>query len=264
MKALEQLVVRARSRYRRGRARVGLGGRPSQLVIRLDDLDAPVPLPSASLKLDDWLDAVVRVVEWSGALPVRVISRADHRLLCELVRFAHRLECPTSLRTTAFGMSAPRADELVDSGLDAVAVRVAGVTDATQALLGEKAADTWAAIEVLNAARASRGAKLDISLEVPFGPAPARELRELIDAARRKGVDGVRVAAPWTGGAWDSGAIDAVAHVLEAAPFLRNGKGDVDTLRAFRGDAPGVKRGRGRCPVASTRLELLPDGSVGA
>lgn len=264
MKALEQFVIRARSRYRQGRARVGLGGRPSLLVVRMDDLDAPVPLPSTTLKLDDWLEAVVRVVEWSGALPVRVISRADHRLLGEMVRFAHRLECPTSLRTTSVGMTRARADELVDSGLDAVAVRAAGVTDATQATLGERATDLWAALDALTAARASRGARLDIAVEVPFGPPSARELRELLDAARRRGADGVRVAAPWSGGAWDSGAVDALGHVLDQAPFLRNVGKDVETLRAYRGEAPGVRRVRGRCPVGSTRLELLPDGSVGS
>lgn len=264
MKALEQLAVRTRARLREGRARLGLGGRPARLVVRLDDLDAPGPVPAETLKLDDWFDAMVRVVEWTGALPVHVVSRADHRLLAEIVRFAHRLECPTSLRTSAAGMTQARADELVDCGLEQVYVRVAGVSEEAQAaVLGETVTDTRRAIAALQAARHSRGAALDIVLEAPFHARSARELRALYEEARTVGVDGVRVAAPWQGGPFDAGALDALAWVAgQAGPFNRTAPALAAALGKMGGGGPGARRDVGACPVGALQVELLPDGSV--
>ncbi|MES2638271.1 MAG: hypothetical protein V4850_02270 [Myxococcota bacterium] len=264
MKALEQLVVRARTRLREGRALAGLGGRPARLVLRLDDLDAAGPIPAPSMKLEEWYDAVVRVVEWSGPLPVHIVARADHAFLADMVRFAHRLECPTRLRTTAAGITSRRADELVDCGLEQILVRVAGVNDATQqAVLGESVADTRRAIAALLAARVSRAAPLDIVLEVPFDVRSAPELRALCEEARSVGVDGVQVAAPWKGGPFESGALDALSWVAkQEAPFRRTPTDIVDIVRAMKDDGPGAARTRGSCPVGTLRLELLPDGTV--
>ncbi len=264
MKALEQLAVRARARVRAELARLGLGGRPSRLVVRLDDLDAAGPVPAATLQLDDWFDAIVRVVEWSKPLPVQVVGRADHRLLAEVVRFAHRLECPTSLRTCAAGLTQGRADELVDCGLDQVVLRVAGVSDETQgAVLGETVADTRRAIAALQAARASRGAGLDIVVEVPFSDATAAELRALVEEARVVGVDGVRLGAPWQGGPLRPGAIDALEWAAaQPAPFNRTPEAAYAALRGMRGDGPGLARAKGACPVGTLQVELLPDGTV--
>lgn len=264
MKALEQLVVRARTRLREGRALAGLGGRPARLVLRLDNLDAPGPIPAESLKIEDWYDAVIRVVEWSGALPVHVVARSDHPLLADVVRFAHRLECPTTLRTTAAGLTARRADELVDCGLECIVVRVAGVSEATQqAVLGESVADTRRAIAALLAARVSRGAPLDIVLEVPFDARTAPELRALCEEARTVGVDGVRLAAPWVGGPFERGALDALDCIVgQDGSFRRTPAGTVAAIRAMKGDGPGVQRARGACPVGTLRLEILPDGTL--
>ena len=263
MKALEQLVVRARTRVREERARLGLGGRPARLVVRLDDHDAPGAIPESTLKLDDWFDAIVRVVEWSGALPVVIVGRADHRLLAEVVRFAHRLECPTSLRTSAAGLTQARADELVDCGLEQAIVRVAGVTDAVQRdVLGETAADTRSAIAALRAARASRGASLDIVIEVPFDDRSVTELRAIVEEARVAGVDGVRIASPWAGGPYAPAAMEAARWLEGQRGFDRTGTGTYAALRALRGGGPGVARTSGSCPVGALQVELLPDATV--
>lgn len=233
-------------------------------MLRLDDLDAPGPTPTETLTLDNWYDAIVRVVEWSGPLPTHLVARADHRFLADLVRFTHRLECPTTLTTTAVGLTQRRADELVDCGLERVAVRVAGVTDATQqAVLGESVADTRRAIAALFAARVSRGAPLDIVLEVPFDARTGSELRALHEEARTVGVDGVRVAAPWRGGPFGAGELDALAwHASQPEPFRRTPAELLEAVRAWKGDGPGAARVRGTCPVGALRLEILPDGSL--
>jgi hypothetical protein len=266
VKALEQLIVRSRARWREERARRGLGGRPARLLVRVDDLDAPVPPPASTLKLDDWHEAIVRVVEWSGPLPVHIVSRAGDRLLPELVRFAHRLECPTTLRTCAAGLSPARAEELVDCGVDRVLLRVAAFEDGVQgAVLGESAADARAALAALAAARASRGAALDIVVEVPFDRVTVPLMRATFDEARRLGADGGRLVAPWSGGPWDAGLVDAAAAVLGGdARFDRTSAATLPAVREMRGDAPGTRRTRGACPVGTLQVELLRDGSIRA
>jgi hypothetical protein len=264
VKALEQLVVRARTRVREERARRGVGGRPARLSVRLDDLDAPGPVAADTAKLDDWYDAIVRIVEWSGPLPAQLVARADHRFLADLVRFTHRLECPTTLRTTAAGVNARRADELVDCGLERILVRVAGVSEGVQqAVLGESVADTRRAISALIAARASRGQPLDIALEVPFDERTAPELRALHEEARAVGVDGVLVAAPWRGGPFSPAALAALSWVAEQPePFRRTPSDLAETLGRLTGGEPGAPRLRGACPVGALRVELQADGSL--
>jgi hypothetical protein len=269
VKALEQLVIRARTRWRVGRAFTGGAARPARLVLRLDELDAPArsdgaATPAATLTVDGWYDVVVRVVEWAGALPVHLVARADNPLLPDMVRFAHRLECPTHLRTSASGLVRARAEELVDCGLERVVVRVAGVSDAVQgAVLGETVADTRAALSALLAARASREAALDIAIEVPFDARTAPELQALFEEARSVGIDGVRVAAPWSGGPFGAGALDALGLLAgQAGPFSRTSAETVAALRSMRGDGPGVARKQGACPVGALRLEVLPNGTL--
>lgn len=244
MKALEQLVVRVRSRVREVRARRGLGGPPARLVVRLDDLDAPRPIEDARFTLDDWQESVVRIIEWSGALPVHIVGRSDHRLLAEMVRFAHRLECPTLLRTEP-RVLAHRADELVDCGLDRVLI-----------LWGDDTLSTDA-IQALIEARTSRGVPLDIQVELPFSPSSAADLRRIADLAAKAGADGASVGVPWRGGPYATPTVDSArAHKGRTSPAA------LDVLARMDAVAPGAPRKKGSCGVGTLRVELLPDGSL--
>jgi hypothetical protein len=246
VKALEQLVIRARAGWRTRRARVG-GTRPARLLLRIDDFDAPGEIPAATLDLDKWFDLVVRVVEWGGALPVTIVSRVTNPLLAELVRFCHRLECPTSLRTGPADLTLRRAEELVDMGLAAVAVRMdAASREATDA------------IAALVAARASRGLPLDIVAELPPGPG----IRERWEAARAAGADGAALAAPWRGAAAGG---DGIAWAKgQGGRFQRTRREVFTAIEAANPspDQPGRPGRAGACPVGSLRLEALPDGTL--
>lgn len=263
MKALEQLIIQTRSRLRARRALSFGEGRPSRLTLRLDDLDAPGPIPAATSSATRWHEHVIRFVEWEGALPTEVVGRAEHALLCDLVRFAHRLECPTTLRTSAKGL-APRAEELVDAGLDVAIIRVAGSSDAVQgAVLGETVDDARDAIEALLRARGSRSSRLDVLVEVPVDPRGLPELRELVAFTKALGVDGLRLAAPWRGGPWDDASRAALAWAAEQKGRFHQTPPEVfEALARMAGDGPGAPRQGGRCPVGALRVELLPDGSV--
>lgn len=267
MKALEQWVIRSRARLRLGRARLAGGAaRPARAELRLDDLDAPGKIGAETLDLEGWYDAVVGIVEWAGALPIRVVARGGHPLLPELIRFGHRLECPVSLRTSAAGIDVARAQALVDAGLAEIRVRVAGVSNGVQrAVLRETAADTHRAIAALLDARRSRGSPLRILVEVPVDPRGAAELPEIFGAARASGIDGVALAAPWRGVALDAATIAAVEWArTQPPPFHATAPAVLQALLGMKDvdGEPGVPRRSGACPVGAVRLEVRADGAV--
>lgn len=258
MKLLESLVIRGRAR---ARARLNRGDRPARLDIRLDDLDAPGVVPDGALDLDGWQARIVEVVQWAGAMPVRIVSRADHELLPDIIRFCHRLEMPTSLRTNARGLDRRKAEELVDRGLGECILRVAGLDDQIQGeILGDSASEADVAIGALVLARHSRVAQIGVVVEIPFDARTARGVRSLIAWARGKGADAVTLASPFRGSPTDAYMNEAIeVYEDESAPFRRTNRAVL--ARIERLDGVGAPRPGGRCPVSS-RLELLPDGSA--
>ena len=129
MKELEQFVAQSRAKWRGLRARLPLvarGAAPVRLVLELDRVTESPPAPA------DWKKTLVSSITWLG--PTRVCIKSSGEsigLALELVRFCHRLECPTHLVT-----SGPVTDEeavaMVDRGLGAVTIRVAGLDESTQ------------------------------------------------------------------------------------------------------------------------------------
>lgn len=254
MKVLESLLIRGRARVR-ARTRSEL---PARLDLRLDDLDAPGPVPAPTLDLDGWQARIVEVVQWAGALPVRIVSRADHPLLPEVVRFCHRLEMPTTLRTNARGLDRAKAEELVDRGLERCILRVAGLDDRLQGeVLGDTASEADAALAALVLARHSRVAQISVLVEIPFDARTAPGLRSLFSWARGKGADGVVLAAPFRGTSVPGDALSFARG--ERAPFHRSQREVLDVIEKI--DGIGSKRSGGTCPTVN-RLEILPDGAV--
>ena len=244
MKSLEQLLIRIRSGLRARLPRVRGDRPPARLALRLDDHDAPGPVPSGTMDADGWYEAIVAILEWAGPLPVTVIAHADNPLLPEVVRFCHRLECPVTLRTDTNGLTVFRAEELVDAGVDVALVRLA------------HPAVTQFAVSALLSARRSRRAKLGIELEIP---ADSR-LKATIAESRGMGVDGVRITAPFDGGPFDGETLTWAE--AQPRPFHRT-EGDVfSALRRMSGDGPGCARERGSCPVGGIRVEILPDRTL--
>lgn len=262
MKVLETLRIAATARYRAARARVLPGGYPARLVIRLDDLDAPVPVPSPTLDLDGWQEQLVGLVQAAGPMPVELVGRPDAPHLADLVRFCHRLEMPTRLRTAAAGLTEARAAELADRGLNQVYLRVMGPTDDLQALLGESLAEAEAALAALVWARHSRGGELHVYVEVPFGPESAPVLPETWAWAKAQGADGVNVAPPWRAGPRTPEMDEAVRWLRgQRNAFSRTPRESLAHLAAPGDGSPGIHGTVGECPVAALRIELGPDGS---
>ena len=108
---------------------------PARLVLQLDDRDLPGTMGTGKeLSPFEWNQAIAQVIEWLGPVPVTVIATRNSAdvQVPELIRFAHRLECPTTLVTDGTGIDEDKAIELLSSGLSAVRFLVGGVSDEVQ------------------------------------------------------------------------------------------------------------------------------------
>lgn len=261
MRLVEHRLARVRLGARRLRARLGRVDpdrvRPARLVLDLSGPPSDDDLAPGALR-----NLVVGAVDWLGPVPVgfHVGARGDHPHLVDLVRFAHRLECATRVTTTGPGLDTARALALVDRGLEAARVEVAGVSDARQrAALGVDAAAATTAVQALVAAREDRGARLDVEVAIPFVAGVEDELDALVAWARQLGADGVRLVAPHAPA--DAARAAAALDAMPSDGFDRTSRATRVALRRMAGRSdpgPGLPRGRRAlpCPVGGQRLSL--------
>ncbi len=275
MKGLQQRIIRVRAAARRARARLGgtdpASMRPARLVLRLDDADLPGSLgEGAELALADWQRLLVDAIAWLGPLPVTVLAgqRGDHRALVEVVRFAHRLECPTAVVCDGGGLGAQQAAALLDAGLDAARVRVGGVSEAVhQAVVGGDIASASGAVRAFLEARRSRAQPLDVEVVVPWSGPADQEVRAVMGWAQQLGCDGLRINPPWRAAALpcDPELLDAITEADDG--FRRTPHAAVNELHGMVADQDGgpgrsQPRARRRCPVGGQRLEISARGRL--
>ena len=281
MRWMQHRIVSARAALRnlaaRRAPRASALLRPARLVLRLDPsglAGAADPGPAPPLAVLQ--RRVAEAVRWLGPVPVTVLAhaRGADPITIEIIRFAHRLDCPTRLETNGDGIDRAAALALVDAGLRAVVVRVGGIHPATHAAVtqGDLAAAQLAARSLVGARR-DRGAALDLEIAIPWRGPAASEARAVAEWARQAGADGVRVEAPYrasqVGDPAHDGALDALLAV--PAPFGRTPSATGEELRrmAIAADGgPGLPRTRAghrrlsRCPIGGQRLELGAEGQL--
>ncbi|MFT5686734.1 MAG: MoaA/NifB/PqqE/SkfB family radical SAM enzyme [Myxococcota bacterium] len=282
MKLLQQKIIHAHATLRQARARLGLTDptrvRPARLVVRLDDSDLPgVMGEGTALTRGDWRRLLVDAIAWLGPIPVTVIAgqRGDHPELIEIIRFVHRLECPTRLVCDGAGIDDAVALRLVDVGLEAVTVRVGGVSStAHRSAVGGEVRDASEAVSAFIEAKRYRSATLDIEVLTPWRGRVNEEINAVIGWARQLGCDGFRLTPPWRAAELpaDPEVLDAVEG--EAGPFGRTSHAAVVALHAMVAEQDGEAGrtraeasrqripGTGRCPVGGQRLEITENGRL--
>ena len=252
MKLFETLRIRAASAVRRQRARVGVADRPARLDVRLDDFDDDGVSMGAPLTLEQWHERVVELLQWAGAMPVRVVARADHPFLAELVRFCHRLEMPVTVRTGPHGLSAARAAELIDRGMARCELVVPVFDDAADG-----------ALRALVHGRNSRAASLTVHVHLVVSEASAPAAASAYERARALGVAGVVLAAPLRSAALSASGQAGVRSALAVAwPLQATASVAAAALPRLDGNGPGAPRIGGKCHLGGLRLALAADGSA--
>lgn len=280
MRQLEHRLAWSRMLLRKGLARLGprdpATTLPARLTLRLDEADLPFDLgQGAALTPAAWHRAIVAMVEKAGPLPVTVLAggKAGAPIAAELVRFAHRLECPVTLVSDGRGIDFAKAAELIDRGLRHLRVHVGGVSpEVHMAVVGAPLDDAIGAIDAAVAARRDRNARLDIEVGLPWRSPAHTEARAVIGWARQAGADGVRLLPPWYASdpAVDPELLDSLANPSD--PFVRSDAGIVAALHAVAAHADGKpgharqfaigSRRRRPCPVGGLRLELSARGRL--
>ena len=191
MKELEQVLARGRARWRGLRARMPLlsrGVEPVRLVLELDG-DAEEVLTPAQ-----WKKTLVDWITWLG--PTRVCIKTTESCLdlaLEMVRFCHRLECPTHLVTSG-PVTEEEALSFVDRGLGAVTIRVAGLDESTQQqVLGTSLEAASNALYAFSNARRERERPLVVLVNIPLHEANLSSLGSIAGWAKQAGSDVVGV-----------------------------------------------------------------------
>lgn len=259
MRALHHQLSSLRTAARLVRARIAPARpglvRPARLVFRLDPCGLPGWGADAEpASLEDLQRSLSEAVRWRGALPVTVLTArpaADERA-AELARFAHRLECPTTLQCAPVGIDAAVALRLVDTGAPTVVVVLDGDAEALQG-----------AVRALDAARANRRSGPRLEVDIPWTPQNAPLAASVAGWARRSGVQAVRMSAPSTGVHADRTEASLAAAREAAGPVDATPADLADALTQLPpADLPGAPRRGGTCPVGGQRLEITSTGTL--
>ena len=189
MKELEQFVAQSRAKWRGLRSRLPLvarGAAPVRLVLELDQEGESPPEPT------EWKKALVSGITWLGPTRVCIKASGDSMgLTLDLVRFCHRLECPTHL-VTAGPVTDDEAVALLDRGLGAVTIRVAGLDESTQQeVIGQPLESAVGALHAFAAARKQRGRSLEILVNVPVHASNLESIEAIAGWALQSGADSV-------------------------------------------------------------------------
>jgi len=262
MKLLQNTLLQLRTSSRRAAARLGRRRpsqvRPARLVIRLDDADLSGTLSGERAPLARWQAWLVEAIQWLGTTPVtlRAGSLGGDGLTVDLVRFAHRLDCPTLLACDGAGLDDDAALRLVDAGLSAVRLEVS-----------DDGALAEAAAQALVAARQQRRVTLDIEVVLIWQGAADTVAPSVLHWVRRVGCDGFRISPPWRAENMPADPALLERLLAEAGPLNRTHRGAVPELHAMvaqQDGEPGMAKPRTgrRCPVGGQRVVLAADGGM--
>jgi len=282
MRQLEERLRLTRAAIRRSWARLSVVdpelGAPARVVIRLDDADLPGCLGDGPvLGPNDYDQILAQAVQWLGPIEVTILAThsADHSSLVRLVRFAHRLECPTMLVSDGTGIDKERAYDLLYAGLSHVRILVGGVSDQVhREVVGNSGIEATRAVQDLVQVKRQCGSGVDIEVGIPWQGPVTEEIRAVMGWARQIGADGMRILAPYRAENMpaDPELLDAILDA--AGPFARTSDAAVNEIHAMvatQDAEPGVslaespsRRKRWRCPVGGQRLVVTSRGRVHA
>ena len=198
---------------------------------------------------------IAEYVQKSGPNPIHVwaMENGHSAKIAELLRFAHRLDCPTKIVLTGENCTRESISRLLHSGVDEIWMIFGGLSHQVhEEVTALNIEDSVRILHLLLEERAE--SKTKICIAVPWVREAPKEMSALRDWAMELGVDKVQVHIPYFGADIASKTIPnhpRLSAILEKTLWERNDR------------QPGWKKQQPLpCPVGNRRLEIASNGRV--
>lgn len=228
---------------------------PIRLTIRWDDFELPNAIGFGKRKsLPEFQGLIAEYVQQSGPCMVRVVAgnAASDPDVAEILRFAHRIGCPTELIISGSNLEPDSIARLLLSGVDTILLPIGGVSSKVHdEVVGIPISESTDTLQALLNAR--NGTHTSIGVLLPWMGETPLEANAIREWTRELGVDQVQIQIPYKGR-------DMSDETIPHHPYLSK-----MLLRVLRDtqDAPGWKRHQPwSCPVGKQRLEVSKLGRV--
>jgi hypothetical protein len=228
---------------------------PQQLTIRWGDSDLKGLLGIGDELAHGRFEVLISdFVNYCGINPVHILAyeHGGEPQVSTLLKFAHRLDCPTKVVLNGDGITSQAASSLIHSGVDEICLVVGGLSSKLHhEVTGCDIDETTKAINLLLNARDGFSTKITIVL--PWVNGVPREYPAVSDWAKEIGVDQVRPEVPFYGA-------DLSEEEIPNQPRLNS---ILRRLKAETKRVPGWKKhSRLPCPIGVTRLEVSKNGRI--
>ena len=200
MKYIRERLRKYRYKIRTYASKKGRATKPRHLVLRFGKHDQPHSFDGEKRKsLAEMQKLIAETVAESKELPVVfwAIEQASDPLIPLLIRFAHRLECPTILYSDGSSITEQQIVSWFSNGLDTVIFGMAGISQQThQNLMGNDIEEVTAAIALLAQLRLQHSSKTTIEIWMPWAGDSPSEAHAVWCWAMERGVDAFRIVVP--------------------------------------------------------------------
>ena len=228
---------------------------PVRLTIRWDDFELPNSIGFGKRKsLPEFQGLIAEYVQQSGPCMVRVVAGnagADPDV-AEILRFAHRVGCPTELVISGITLDTESLSRIFLSGVDTILLPIGGVSSKVHdVVVGIPISESTETLQQL--LRMKSGTNTSIVVLLPWVGDTPLEANAIREWTRELGVDQVQIQVPYKGRDMSD---ETIPHHPHLSKML------LSVLRDAQ-DAPGWKRHQPwSCPVGQQRLEISKVGRV--
>ena len=229
--------------------------KPVRLTIRWGQQDLENSLGfGKKVPLAHFQKLITEFIQVSGPHAVHLIAleNADDPDVAAILRFAHRLGCPTEVVLNGRKLQSKTVDALLDSGVDVIWVPIGGLSQENHY------AQSKVAIEESNdllydLVQRSKETSTQIGIAIPWSGESPNEAAAIRDWSKEIGVSLVQIALPYFGKDMSDHSLPDHKHL---SSLLKKVLNDKSTKPGWKRLHPWV------CPVGNLRLEISKNGRV--
>jgi|GEM_PF-3866075 len=231
---------------------------PSRLTFRFGKRDLPSAIGIGKKQsLASFQGLIADYVQAQGSMPVHFIvdDAIDDDMVYALLRFAHRLGCPTEVLLNGAAIDESIAQQLLFTGVDSVWMLFGGVSaEVHYATTGVAIEESTQSIQHLIQTRNdTEGLQVQLGLLIPWKKETPSQASAVKDWALELGVDTVQPHFPYMGSQMSKEPLPNHQHLSKW----------LNVILQDDSSKPGWKRRYPwSCPVGQNRLEVSKYGRV--